>query len=177
MKNIFGICVLAMAFILSGCGESETDTSPSTQGNNTPPAAGGSTTGGSSDSNNNQTGGSSDTSGGSSDVSGGSSDMEETGTIYEVNTEIGNMKFLPEALTIAVGDTVRFIMTVDHNAVEVSQETYENRGFAPLEGGFNVSFGETQEITFDEPGVYYYICQPHVSLDMIGVIAVESPLD
>ena len=160
MKHLFGFLLITLALILGGCGEDE-DTSTN-QGEDNTPADGGSTTGGSSD-----------VTAGSSDVTAGSSDMETTGTLHEVNTEIGNMDFLPENLTISVGDTVKFIMTVDHNAVEVSQENYDNRRTTPLEGGFNVTFGETQEITFDEAGVFYYVCQPHVTLDMVGTITVE----
>jgi len=83
------------------------------------------------------------------------------------------MDFMPEDIAIPVGTTVTFEMTSTHNAIEVSQETYENRGSTPLEGGFTVNFGETKDVTFDEAGVYYYVCQPHVGMDMIGTITVE----
>ena len=167
MKHIFGFSLIILALILGGCGEDE-DTSTN-QGEDNTPVEGGSTSGGSPD----VPAGTSDVTAGTSDVTAGSSGMETTGTLHEVKTEIGNMDFLPEDLTISVGDTVKFIMTVDHNAVEVSQETYDNRNATPLEGGFNVSYGETQEITFNEAGVFYYVCQPHVTLDMVGTITVE----
>ena len=83
------------------------------------------------------------------------------------------MDFMPEDIVIPVGTTVTFEMTSTHNAIEVSQETYENRGSTPLEGGFTVNFGETKDVTFDEAGVYFYVCQPHVGMDMIGTITVE----
>jgi plastocyanin len=94
-------------------------------------------------------------------------------TTHTVSTELMNMDFMPEDMTIAVGDIVRFEMTSDHNAVEVSMEDYDARNPVPLAGGFDVTFGETAEITFEEAGVYYYVCQPHVLLDMIGTITVE----
>ena len=90
-----------------------------------------------------------------------------------ITTEDGSMDFTPEDLTISVGDVVRFEMTATHNAIEVSQETYDNRGISALDGGFEVDFGETKDITFDEAGAFYYVCQPHVSMDMIGTITVE----
>ena len=81
-----------------------------------------------------------------------------------------------EDLTIAVGDTVRFEMSQTHNAVEVSEENYNNRIATALEGGFNIGFGETGEVTFTEAGVHFYVCQPHISADMIGTITVGTSL-
>ena len=99
-------------------------------------------------------------------------------TIHVVNTTDDTsdptyMDFTPEDLTIAVGDCVNFIMTDTHNAIEVSQDTYDNRGVTALDGGFAVQYGETQEVYFGEPGTHYYVCQPHVTMDMIGTITVE----
>lgn len=108
---------------------------------------------------------------------GGSSD--ECGTIHTVTTTDERsdidvyMDFTPEDLTISVGDCVNFEMSATHNAIEVSQETYESRGSGPLAGGFSVGFGETEQIKFDTAGTHYYICQPHVYMDMIGTITVE----
>ena len=83
------------------------------------------------------------------------------------------MDFTPEDLTISVGDCVKFVMSSTHNAVEVSQDTYNSGGTTPLDGGFEVTYGETAEITFDVAGTHYYVCQPHAGLDMIGTITVE----
>ena len=94
-------------------------------------------------------------------------------TVHTVTTSDSSMDFTPKDLTIAVGDTVEFIMTATHNAIEVSQETYENIGIDALEGGFAVGYGETQRVTFSEAGTHYYVCQPHVTLDMVGTITVE----
>ena len=98
---------------------------------------------------------------------------EVSGNIHEVTTAEGDMTFTPEDLTIAVGDTVRFVMTLTHNAIEVSKETYDVRGREALEGGFQVDFEETKEITFSEAGIHYYVCQPHTTMNMIGTITVE----
>ena len=81
--------------------------------------------------------------------------------------------FLPADITIAAGDCVTFVMTATHNAIEVSEETYTNREIDALDGGFAVAYGETQTVVFDEPGTHYYVCQPHVTMDMIGTITVE----
>ena len=83
------------------------------------------------------------------------------------------MKFSPADITIAVGDSVLFEMSSTHNAVEVSKETYDAKGSAALEGGFNVGFGETQEVQFNEAGIHYFVCTPHAGGGMIGTITVE----
>ena len=83
------------------------------------------------------------------------------------------MDFAQAELTIAVGDCVNFEMSSTHNAVEVSQETYDTKGRTPLDGGFNIDFGETAQVQFNETGIYYYICVPHVSGDMTGTITVQ----
>ncbi|MEM7433992.1 MAG: plastocyanin/azurin family copper-binding protein [Myxococcota bacterium] len=102
-------------------------------------------------------------------------DSNETGGdgVTTVNTEDGILVFMPEDITISTGDTVRFVMTDTHNALEVSQETYDARGTTPLEGGFEVDFGQTGEVTFDTPGVHYYVCTPHATVGMIGTITVR----
>ena len=96
-----------------------------------------------------------------------------SGTTHTVTTTLESMDFMPADLTIAVGDTVRFEMTSNHNAIEVSQDTYDQRTVERLSGGFVVEYGETAEVVFSEPGVHYYICEPHVMMDMIGTITVE----
>ena len=104
-------------------------------------------------------------------------DAADTGvtidTIVEVSSTDGDMSFSPVDLTISAGDTVRFVMSATHNAIEVSQDTYDTRGVTPLDGGFQVTFNETKEVTFSEPGVHYYVCTPHVTIDMVGTITVE----
>ena len=100
-------------------------------------------------------------------------EKEADGNVHTINTSDDSMAFDPRDLTIAVGDTVRFVMTATHNAVEVSEESFDALDGTPLEGGFNVSFGETADVTFDEAGVHYYLCQPHINFDMLGTITVE----
>ena len=90
--------------------------------------------------------------------------------VWKVTT-VG-FEFDPEELTIAPGDIVAFTTGDNHNAVQVSQETWEKGGKEPLKGGFEVGFGTTEEVTFKEPGIYYYLCQPHAAF-MKGKIIVK----
>ncbi|MEM7138011.1 MAG: plastocyanin/azurin family copper-binding protein [Myxococcota bacterium] len=103
----------------------------------------------------------------------GDSNDSGGGNVVDVTTADGILEFMPADVTVSVGDTVRFELTPTHNALEVSEETYDARGITPLDGGFEVDFGQTGEITFDSPGVHYYVCTPHVSADMIGTITVR----
>ena len=100
-------------------------------------------------------------------------DADADGTVHEVVSVDGDMTFTPEDLTIAVGDTVRFVNSPTHNAIEVSEDTYDSLGTTPLDGGFQVNFGETGEVTFTEAGTHYYVCTPHVTIGMVGTITVE----
>ncbi|MEL7119870.1 MAG: CHRD domain-containing protein, partial [Bacteroidota bacterium] len=80
--------------------------------------------------------------------------------------------FMPGTLNVTVGDTVNFDIGGTHNAVEVSESTYNSRG-TTSNGGFNVPFGGGQ-IVITEAKTYYYVCQPHVNFDMIGIIVATE---
>ncbi len=85
----------------------------------------------------------------------------------------GNLAFMPADIVIKAGDTVQFVNSETHNALEVSGETYGARGVDPIPNGFEVDFGQTGTVTFDQPGRFFFVCTPHVSLNMIGTITVE----
>jgi plastocyanin len=81
--------------------------------------------------------------------------------------------FVPADLNVTVGDTIVFDIGGSHNAVEVSQATYDARGTAS-NGGFSVPFGGG-EVVITEAKTYYYVCTPHVALDMVGtIVATEA---
>jgi plastocyanin len=79
--------------------------------------------------------------------------------------------FSPASLTISVGDTVVFSLAGSHNTVEVSQATWNANGNTPLSGGFSTPFGGGTVI-FSTAGSHYYVCSPHASGGMKGVINV-----
>ncbi len=91
--------------------------------------------------------------------------------IVEVKTE--GFTFSPSEVTIKAGDKVRFITGAAHNSVEVTQETWEKNMAREKPNGFKVGFGKTEEVAFDQPGTYYYICQPHIGLKMKGKVIVN----
>ncbi|MBR9975652.1 MAG: hypothetical protein KFF77_08725 [Bacteroidetes bacterium] len=81
--------------------------------------------------------------------------------------------FTPATLSINLGDTVVFSLGTTHNAVEVSQATWNSNGNTPLAGGFSLPFGGGTVVP-TATGTYYYVCSPHASLGMKGTITVTS---
>ena len=91
-----------------------------------------------------------------------------------VITNVGTT-FSPNAVTITQNDVVTFTILAFHNAVEVSQATWNANGVTPLSGGFNVPFGGGTLLGSQLPvGIHYYICENHISLGMKGIITVEA---
>jgi plastocyanin len=95
--------------------------------------------------------------------------------IYAAQHTITNVgtSFSPDSLTIDAGDTITFSLGSIHNAVEVTHETYNANGTISNEG-FSVPMGGGT-VVFPNVGTYYYVCQPHASLGMKGIINVVSP--
>lgn len=94
-------------------------------------------------------------------------------TIWTISNS-GNL-FSPSTATIAVGDTVRFNITSSHDAVEVSEATYTANGTTPLDGGFEVPFGGGTVLPEQlSVGQHWFICTPHVTMGMKGIITVTA---
>jgi len=79
--------------------------------------------------------------------------------------------FSPSDLTINLGDTIYFDNLTNHNAVEVSEDTYDNNGIES-NGGFELY--SDNYIVLDEVGTHYYVCTPHVQMEMKGKIIVTA---
>jgi plastocyanin len=80
------------------------------------------------------------------------------------------MFFTPSELTIFEGDTVYFENLTTHNAVQVTEETYNNNGTESIPNGFELNSDDF--IEFSDAGTYYYVCTPHVEMGMKGIINV-----
>jgi plastocyanin len=103
----------------------------------------------------------------------GSTGFSTTWTI----TNSGN-NFNPSSITITLGDDIIFSLSGEHNAVEVSQATYNSGGTTPLTGGFATPLGGGSVSSAQlGVGVHYYVCQPHASLGMKGIITVQTVTD
>lgn len=97
---------------------------------------------------------------------------------FSAQKEITNVGFTfsPASLTIEAGDNVTFVLEGIHNAIEVSQATWNVNGTTALPGGFSVPFGGGELLPAQLPvGTHYYVCAPHASLGMKGIIIVGTP--
>ena len=84
-----------------------------------------------------------------------------------VTVELNKYEFIPKEITVKVGTTVRWVNKEKrqyHSVWFKEQGEKEAEYFWP---------DETFERTFDEPGVFPYVCEPHEeSHDMKGVVRV-----
>jgi pseudoazurin len=78
----------------------------------------------------------------------------------------GSRAFEPATIYVAAGDKVAFTNMNSHNSVSV--EGLIPDGATPWAGGM----GENIALTLDKPGIYSYVCQPHIGFGMVGVIVV-----
>ena len=82
----------------------------------------------------------------------------------------GMMVFEPNLVTIAPGDTVKFI-SVDkgHNAEVI-------KGMMPADATpFAGKSSEDISVVFDKPGIYGVKCAPHYVMGMVAMIVVGTP--
>ena len=86
-------------------------------------------------------------------------------TTWTINN-IGNT-FSPSTITIAPGDDVNFVLSSIHDAVEVSETTWNQNGTTPLNEGFLLPLGggsvATTKLT---AGTHYFVCTPHANEGM-----------
>jgi pseudoazurin len=96
--------------------------------------------------------------------------VAETYEVQMLNKgDAGRMVFEPAALTIASGDTVKFVATDrGHNAETIKGMIPE--GAEPFKGKMNKEI----EVTLTEPGFYGVMCKPHFAMGMVMLIAVET---
>jgi plastocyanin len=79
-------------------------------------------------------------------------------------------------VSIAVGDTVCWMWeneSMEHNVAETSGPSDNNR---KLSGVYSGEANQTVDFrhTFNEDKTFYYMCEPHVSMDMRGKITVGN---
>ncbi|MDS0277636.1 halocyanin domain-containing protein [Halomicroarcula sp. S1AR25-4] len=83
----------------------------------------------------------------------------------------GAFAFDPPAVRVSPGTEVVFTWTGEgggHNVV--------SDGDGPLDSGDPVAeAGTTYSYTFEETGIYKYVCEPHLSLGMKGAVVVGGP--
>ena len=90
-----------------------------------------------------------------------SKENNETSNIENIIRTVG-LNFVPSTLNCNIGDTIFFELGGTHNAVEVSEESYNSSSSTPLENGFMFDFGSSDYIVANEMKTYYYVCTPHL---------------
>lgn len=82
----------------------------------------------------------------------------------------GVMVFEPSVVHASVGDTVVFLpkQMGGHN----TQSHLIPTGASSWKGGMDAK----TTVSIDKPGVYFYVCQPHLPMGMVGFIVVDNNL-
>ena len=78
------------------------------------------------------------------------------------------MVYSQELVKIEVGDTVTWLPSSKGHNVEMIS--------SPNKMKFKSKNGKEAKITFDTPGIYYYLCTPHKGMGMIGLVVVGNDL-
>ncbi len=92
----------------------------------------------------------------------------ETVTV-KMGTDKGQLAFEPKVVTIAVGDTVKWVnnKAFPHNVVVTGHDELSAKKLMQKPG-------QAVEATFTEPGEYDYYCTPHRGAGMVGKIVVKG---
>ncbi len=72
------------------------------------------------------------------------------------------LNFVPNLLNCNLGDTIFFELGATHNAIEVSEASFNANSSTPLENGFEFDYGSSGYIVAEELKTYYYVCTPHL---------------
>lgn len=96
----------------------------------------------------------------------------------------GRLRFVPETVEVAAGDTVRWTFeSAGHNVTSkpgASEKVRNPDGaepFASYEGNQHYAIrpvGDVYEHAFGVPGEYVYVCEPHADQGMVGTVVVAE---
>lgn len=85
--------------------------------------------------------------------------------------EVSNNKYTPSDLSVDVGDTVVWINIEGYHNVNGNESVNTEN---PESFGNETGHDWTYSFVFTIPGVYTYVCDPHVFLGMVGSITVND---
>jgi plastocyanin len=102
-----------------------------------------------------------------------------TGQIVDVAVGQGGDVFVPDAVNISVGDTVRWTWAESGHSVSSGPPCFVDSQFCSPDdtncpAGVLSNIGTVYEHTFAEPGVYSYFCHAHCAIGMTGVVTVSG---
>ncbi len=90
------------------------------------------------------------------------------------NLFVTDFEFTPAVIDAVQGDSLR-ILPIDpgHTFTQVSEETWNANGNTPS-GQFQFEFlQDTVTVELTGSGIIYYVCSPHASTGMKGIVNVE----
>ena len=104
------------------------------------------------------------------------SDGEPAAVVGMTNT----MKYTPDTVRVAVGQTVRWenSSAVMHTVTADPEEAFKDESVKLPDGASTFNSGnldpkDTFEYTFEVAGTYRYFCIPHEAVGMVGTVIVE----
>lgn len=97
----------------------------------------------------------------------GTVDARTQATVEVLTGSEGGLAYTPPAVAISTGTTVVWEWTGEGGDHNVSAEDGSFESETTGDDGFQF------EHTFEEPGIYEYVCTPHEALGMKGAIYVE----
>ena len=86
--------------------------------------------------------------------------------------EKGAMVFEPDFVSVAPGDTIRFVPTDKGHIAETIKSMIPEGAEA-----FKSKFNEELTVTLDKEGVYGVKCTPHYGMGMVALIEVGQPVN
>jgi plastocyanin len=99
-----------------------------------------------------------------------------TGNVMEVQMVSGRGElFEPGDLTVQRGDVVRFVLASGVHNVSFPADRNPSGVALPKSSPYLQAPGQTWDLLVDlPPGEYFYQCDPHLALGMVGTITVTD---
>ncbi len=104
-------------------------------------------------------------------------DVPATGTIIEVEmvTDGAGNYFEPSEIDARPGDVIRFVLVSGVHNVSFPEERNQGLGRLPEASPYLQLPGQTYDLKVDVgPGEYFFQCDPHAALGMIGTLRVAD---
>ena len=84
--------------------------------------------------------------------------------------------FSPDTTYAQLGDSIKFVISIGHDDIEITNDSYNTNVIDAMPGGFNFTSG-TYFYELTEAKTFYFGCSYHLtSSQMKGVIIVTDPL-
>lgn len=94
-------------------------------------------------------------------------------TVHDIKTVAAT--FTPDTTYAQIGDTIKFMISIGHDVLEITNDSYNTNTIDAFPGGFGFTSG-THYYELQEAKTFYFGCTYHLaSSQMKGVIIVTDP--